>query len=104
MNEEWFTKLANLSCLADGPVKAREYLSSSGIPVVFEPHLQKTYLDGAVFLLTHDWCYQAGRPDDVHQVDIHPQVPVVVGDIQQRALGAMSRAIDQSIDLSKTIE
>jgi len=51
LNEEWFTELAQLSRLADGPVKAREYLSSSGIRLVFEPHLQKTYLDGAVFLL-----------------------------------------------------
>ena len=33
-----------------------EYLAHSGIPLVVEPHLPQTYLDGAAFLLP------AGRP------------------------------------------
>ncbi|HYW80696.1 MAG TPA: ImmA/IrrE family metallo-endopeptidase, partial [Thermoguttaceae bacterium] len=35
----------------DGPCRAKRMLSEAGIPLVIEPHLPKTYLDGAAFLL-----------------------------------------------------
>ncbi len=40
--------LASLSSSANGPLMAREYLAKHGIHLVTEPHLPKTYLDGAV--------------------------------------------------------
>ena len=47
---EWMQKVAKLSWLATGPSLAVEFLSKSGIHVIIEPHLSKTYLDGAVCL------------------------------------------------------
>ncbi len=41
-------KVARLSWLESGPLLAVEFLGKSGIYVVIEPHLPKTYLDGAV--------------------------------------------------------
>jgi len=40
--------LVSLSWSANGPLMAREYLANHGIHLVTEPHLPKTYLDGAV--------------------------------------------------------
>ena len=51
LTEEWFCELVQKSRHDDGPKQAKDYLASSGIPLVFEPHLARTYLDGAVFLL-----------------------------------------------------
>lgn len=45
---EWMQKVARLSWLESGPLLAVEFLGKSGIHVVIEPHLPKTYLDGAV--------------------------------------------------------
>ena len=45
---EWMQNLARLSWSEGGPELAREYLKKSGIHLVIEPHLPKTYLDGAV--------------------------------------------------------
>lgn len=45
---EWMQNLARLSWSERGPELAREYLEKSGIHLVIEPHLPKTYLDGAV--------------------------------------------------------
>ena len=47
---EWLRKLASLSVHSDGPRLAVDYLASAGIALVVEPHLQRTYLDGAAFL------------------------------------------------------
>ena len=44
---EWMQQLARLSWSERGPALAREYLEKSGIHLVVEPHLPKTYLDGA---------------------------------------------------------
>ncbi|MEJ1336736.1 MAG: ImmA/IrrE family metallo-endopeptidase [Candidatus Sedimenticola sp. (ex Thyasira tokunagai)] len=44
----WLTQLAGLSQLDNGPLLARELLGKRGIFLVVEPHLDKTYLDGAV--------------------------------------------------------
>lgn len=50
INLEWMKKLAQLSWSEKGPILAKEFLNRSGIHLVFEPHLPKTYLDGAVCL------------------------------------------------------
>lgn len=47
---KWMNKLAQLSWSEQGPLLAKEYLNSHGIHLIIEPHLPKTYLDGAVCL------------------------------------------------------
>lgn len=47
---EFMRKLAQLSWSEQGPILAIEYLNHSGIHLIIEPHLPKTYLDGAVCL------------------------------------------------------
>jgi len=47
LTRDWFQKLAQLSQFNDGPVRARDFLHSSGIHFVVERHLEKTHLDGA---------------------------------------------------------
>lgn len=47
---EWLRKLASLSTDSAGPRLAVEYLANAGITVVIEPHLQRTYLDGAALI------------------------------------------------------
>jgi HTH-type transcriptional regulator/antitoxin HigA len=51
ITNEWLNELAHISIDKDGPQKAVDYLQSSGIRVVIEPHLPQTHLDGAAFLL-----------------------------------------------------
>jgi HTH-type transcriptional regulator/antitoxin HigA len=46
----WMRKLAQLSWSDQGPLLAKEYLNRSGIHLIIESHLPKTYLDGAVCL------------------------------------------------------
>lgn len=53
---EIMEKVVHLSTYTTGPLKAREYLTSLGIPLIFLKHLPQTYLDGACFLSP------AGRP------------------------------------------
>lgn len=48
VDADWMKQLANLSWSSQGPKLAREYLNSHGIHLVIEPHLPKTYLDGAL--------------------------------------------------------
>ncbi len=50
VNQEWMRELVKLSWSQQGPALAVEYLNRFGIHVVIEPHLPKTYLDGAVCL------------------------------------------------------
>jgi len=45
---DWMRTLAKLSWSERGPELAVEYLQKSGVHLVLEPHLPKTYLDGAV--------------------------------------------------------
>jgi len=54
LTDAWFRKLAQMSQHRDGPRRAKSYLAESGIPLVFEPHLPQTYLDGAAFLLPNN--------------------------------------------------
>lgn len=50
VNLEWMRNLARLSWSDKGVELACEYLEKSGIRLVIEPHLPKTYLDGAASL------------------------------------------------------
>jgi HTH-type transcriptional regulator/antitoxin HigA len=48
VTQEWMQTLARFSWSEKGPLLAREYLNQIGIHLIVEPHLPKTYLDGAV--------------------------------------------------------
>lgn len=48
VNLEWMKQVAQLSWSNKGPILAKEFLNKYGIHLVFEEHLPKTYLDGAV--------------------------------------------------------
>lgn len=48
VNLEWMKQVAQLSWSNKGPLLAKEFLNKHGIHLVFEEHLPKTYLDGAV--------------------------------------------------------
>jgi HTH-type transcriptional regulator/antitoxin HigA len=47
---EFASTLAKLSYGKQGPLVAKEYLNKKGIHLIFLPHLDQTYLDGACFL------------------------------------------------------
>ena len=51
LSSDWLRGLVRLSQAADGPRRAQDALREIGIPLVVEPHLPRTYLDGAAFLL-----------------------------------------------------
>jgi HTH-type transcriptional regulator/antitoxin HigA len=51
LTHAFLAELVRLSYLDDGPKLAREFLNKSGIHLVFERHLPKTYLDGAAMKL-----------------------------------------------------
>jgi len=53
---DFMRRLAGESWAETGPVRAREFLNHYGIHLIVEPHLPKTYLDGAVM------CDVAGHP------------------------------------------
>jgi len=44
---QFMTEVAHLSVLENGPAAARDYLVKHGVALVVEPHLPRTYLDGA---------------------------------------------------------
>jgi len=48
VNQQVMQHLAQLSWSEQGPRLAKEYLNRNGIHLIIEPHLPKTYLDGAV--------------------------------------------------------
>jgi len=50
---EWMQNLSRLSWSDKGPELAREYLEKAGIHLIIEPHLPKTYLDGAACVGTN---------------------------------------------------
>ncbi len=54
VNLEFMNKLARLSWSDTGPLLAQEFLAKHGIPLVIEPHLPKTHLDGAAILVESD--------------------------------------------------
>jgi HTH-type transcriptional regulator/antitoxin HigA len=51
LTDDWLRELAQESRFSDGPRRAKRMLNEAGIPLVIEPHLSQTYLDGAAFLL-----------------------------------------------------
>ena len=51
VTEEFLRELVRLSYLDSGPILAKEFLNKSGIHLVCERHLPKTYLDGAALKL-----------------------------------------------------
>lgn len=46
----WISNLVRLSRDPQGPALAKQFLEAAGIPLVVEPHLPGTHLDGAAFL------------------------------------------------------
>jgi len=52
INKTFFREITKLSYFNNGPRIAKEYLEKHGIHLIILPHLNKTYLDGAAFLLT----------------------------------------------------
>jgi len=50
LDRSFLVATARLSSSEDGPLQARNYLEQHGIILVIEPHLQRTYLDGAALL------------------------------------------------------
>lgn len=50
MNLDLLKYVARLSWTGKGPQRAKEFLEERGIAVVIEPHLPKSYLDGAAML------------------------------------------------------
>lgn len=50
-NRDFLEELMQLSMYEDGPLRAKKYLDKLGVILEIVPHLDKTYLDGATFLL-----------------------------------------------------
>ena len=51
LTEEFFSELAKLSYLQEGPKLAKEFLNKAGIHFVIENHLEKSHLDGSSMLM-----------------------------------------------------
>src|SRR5690606_37809701 len=51
ITEKFIETLVSLSVTEESPRHAREYLVNAGIDLIIVPHLNRTYLDGAVFLV-----------------------------------------------------
>ena len=51
LTPEWARTLAQQSAEDDGPARAKSYLRDCGIMLVVEPHMAKTYVDGAALFL-----------------------------------------------------
>jgi HTH-type transcriptional regulator / antitoxin HigA len=51
LSAESMRDIAKLSYFKNGPLLAKEFLAKQGIYLIIEPHLPKTYLDGAAMLL-----------------------------------------------------
>ena len=54
VDDEFMREVACLSWSESGPLLAQEYLRKHGIPLIIEPHLPRTYLDGAAILVNAD--------------------------------------------------
>ncbi len=51
LTENFFSELAKLSYLQEGPKLAKEFLNKAGIHFVIEEHLERTHLDGSSMLM-----------------------------------------------------
>ena len=50
LSENWLRSLVQESRHENGPIRAYKRLAEIGITLIIEPHLRKTYLDGAAFI------------------------------------------------------
>ncbi|MBT3193730.1 MAG: ImmA/IrrE family metallo-endopeptidase [Verrucomicrobia bacterium] len=50
LDRDWLKALVKESRRPDGPLRAKQALAEVGTPLVVEPHLSQTFLDGAAFL------------------------------------------------------
>jgi HTH-type transcriptional regulator/antitoxin HigA len=50
VNKEFIERVIHLSLSDKGPIEAQKYLTQHRIPLVIEPHLPRTHLDGAALL------------------------------------------------------
>ncbi|EIZ0689623.1 helix-turn-helix domain-containing protein [Vibrio parahaemolyticus] len=50
LNDSWLSELVVLSQEEDGPIRARDFLLKKGVILIYEPHLEGTFLDGAAML------------------------------------------------------
>lgn len=51
VDNDFLGRVAKLSFFGRGPLLAKEFLAKHGVHLIVVPHLQRTYLDGAVMLL-----------------------------------------------------
>lgn len=51
LDVSFMRELSKLSTRIDGPIAAQVYLADHGVPLVIEPHLSHTHLDGAAILV-----------------------------------------------------
>jgi HTH-type transcriptional regulator/antitoxin HigA len=52
LDSAWLSSLIKASSKEDGPIRIKAMLQEIGIPLIIEPHLTNTYLDGAALLGT----------------------------------------------------
>lgn len=55
LDDHWVKELVALSRVSRGPLEAVKLLQSKGIIVIIEPHLEKTFIDGAAMLVDNKW-------------------------------------------------
>lgn len=54
VDDAFLKKIAQTSRLDNGPIIAKNLLEDAGIPMIIEPHLPRTYIDGAAILSQDD--------------------------------------------------
>ncbi len=54
VNLDFMREVARLSVSDEGPILARDFLRGSGIPLIIERHLPRTYIDGAAIMIQYD--------------------------------------------------
>ena len=54
VDDDFLKNIAQTSRLENGPIIAKNLLEDAGIPLIVEPHLPRTYIDGAAILSTDD--------------------------------------------------
>jgi len=50
IDNQWISRLSQISDKTDSPIHAKRYLEEAGIAMIIEPHLTGTHLDGAALL------------------------------------------------------
>lgn len=102
---DFMKKVAHLSVLSDGPIKAREYLSHKGIKLVTVRHFKRTYLDGAV-LISDDGTPIIGlslrhnRTDNFWFTLLHELAHLACGHVAQ----AQDKCIIDDLDLHTSLD